>query len=79
MPDTILDLTAQIVSAHVSHNALSSDQLPSLISRVRQALATVGQAPVESARAEPVVPVKKSVFAHHERPSDDAGAVPNKV
>ena len=47
MPDTILDLTAQIVSAHVSKNAVPADQLPSLISQVRQALATVGQTPVE--------------------------------
>jgi MucR family transcriptional regulator, transcriptional regulator of exopolysaccharide biosynthesis len=63
--NTILDLTAQIVSAHVSHNALPSDQLPSLISQVHHALATVGQTPVAATHTEPVVPVKKSVFADH--------------
>ena len=65
MEDTILDLTAQIVSAHVSHNAVPSDQLSSLIQQVHQALATVGQTPVAAKHSEPVVPVKKSVFHDH--------------
>ncbi len=65
MPDIILDLTAQIVSAHVSNNAMPSDQLPALISQVHQALATAGKTPVEATHAEPVVPVNKSVFAGH--------------
>jgi predicted transcriptional regulator len=31
MDETILSLTAQIVSAHVANNAVQPDQLPSLI------------------------------------------------
>ena len=65
MNDDVLSLTAQIVSAHLSNNAVPADQLPSLISQVHQALATVGQTPVAASHAEPVVPVKKSVFADH--------------
>jgi predicted transcriptional regulator len=57
----ILALTANIVAAHVSKNALSSDELPGLIRQVYQSLATVstGNAPAE--RPSPAVPIKKSV------------------
>ena len=65
MNDNILSLTARIVSAHISSNTVSSDQLPSLIRTVHQALATVGQSPVELPKAEPAVPVKRSAFADH--------------
>ena len=60
----ILGLTAQIVSAHVSKNAVTTDALPSLIQSVYRSLSTVGNAevaPAAVARA-PAVPVKKSVF-----------------
>src|SRR5690242_19103898 len=65
MPNIILDLTAQIVSTHVSKNAVPADQLPTLIAQVRHALAMVGQAPVQAIYSEPAVPAKKSVFADH--------------
>jgi predicted transcriptional regulator len=65
MDDRIRILTADIVSAHISRNNISVDQLPALIRDVHQALATVGQAPVESIKAEPAVDVKKSVFPDH--------------
>ena len=64
MSDDILSLTAQIVST-CSKNAVSSDQLPSLIRDVHQTLATVGQSPIEPTKAEPAVPIKKSAFADH--------------
>ena len=58
----ILALTAQIVSAHVSHNAVSADALPGLIQDVFRSLSGVGAvAPVEE-RPEPAVPIKKSIF-----------------
>jgi predicted transcriptional regulator len=63
--DRVINLTAQIVSAHVVTNEVSADQLPGLIRNVHQALATVEQAPAEPATAEPAVSVKKSVFADH--------------
>jgi predicted transcriptional regulator len=65
MDQDILGLTAQIVSAHVAHNEVPADQLPSLIREVHQTLATVGQAPIEPTKTKPAVPVKQSAFADH--------------
>ena len=65
MNETILNLTARIVAAHVGNNAVRADQLPTLIREVHRTLATVGEAPAEGIKAEPVVEVKKSVFADH--------------
>lgn len=59
--ETVLRLTAQIVAAHVEHNAVQADALPGLIEKVYQTLRDVGQAPVEPARPVPAVPVKQSV------------------
>jgi predicted transcriptional regulator len=64
-PPSILGLAAQIVSAHVSNNAVAVDQLPKLISDVYNALTTVGQVAVEQPKAEPAVAVNKSVFQDH--------------
>jgi predicted transcriptional regulator len=57
-----LSLTAQIVSAHVANNSITTDALPSLIKSVHAALANVGTAPTEVVLAEPAVPIRKSVF-----------------
>ena len=65
MSDTTLSLTAQIVTAHIGNNTVRADQLPTLIREVHRTLATVGEASTEPAKAEPVVEVKKSVFADH--------------
>ena len=65
MDNNIIDLTAQIVSAHIGANDVSADQLPALIRQVHQALSSVDQALVEQTRGEPVVSAKKSVFADH--------------
>ena len=62
---TVLGLAAQIVSAHVANNSVRADQLPKLINDVHHALTTVGQVTAEQRKAEPVVPIKKSVFADH--------------
>jgi len=62
---TVLGLTAQIVSAHVSNNSVSPDALPSLIQEVYKTLAGVGNERSEPERPQPAVPVKKSVFADH--------------
>jgi predicted transcriptional regulator len=59
--ETVLRLTAQIVAAHVEHNAVQAEALPSLIERVYHTLRDVGQAPVEPAQPTPAVPVKQSV------------------
>ena len=39
----LLGLATEIVSAHVSNNAIAADQLPGLIQKVFDALATVEQ------------------------------------
>jgi predicted transcriptional regulator len=62
---SVLGLTAQIVSAHVSKNSVSPDALPSLIQDVYRTLAGVGKEPLEPERPQPAVPVKKSVFPDH--------------
>ncbi len=61
----VLGLTAQIVSAHVSNNAVSPDALPSLIEQVYRTLASAGKEPARPERPQPAVPIKKSVFRDH--------------
>lgn len=61
----LIDLSTEIVSAYVSHNALSVTDLPKLIADVHSALKGLqGAVPVEpSEDLKPAVPVKKSVAA----------------
>ena len=65
----VLGLTAQIVAAHVSNNAVGSDVLPALIRDVYSTLSGMGKdaaQPSEPAeKRQPAVPVKKSVFPDH--------------
>ena len=63
--DEVLGLTAQIVSAHVRHNAVSPDALPSLIQAVYKTLTNVGKPPVEAEKPNPAVPVKQSIRQDH--------------
>lgn len=59
----ILSLATDIVSAYVSNNVVAEGDLPSVIGRVFGALQDLGGGkPAASARPEPAVPVKKSVF-----------------
>ena len=61
----LLGLATDIVSAHVSNNAIAADRLPGLIQQVFNALGTVEQASAARPKAEPAVPVRKSVLASH--------------
>ena len=66
MTDEVLGFTAQIVSAHLTKNAVRVEELPAIIREVYKTLSTVGEA--EAAAAEPhqpAVPVMKSVFPDH--------------
>jgi len=65
MTDITLDLTAQIVSAHVANNDVDAEQVPALIQEVYRALAQAGTAEAQPQTREPAVPVKKSVFDDH--------------
>ena len=61
-PADILALTAQIVSAHVSHNAVAAAALPALIQEVHRTLSFIESAPAPvSQRPDPAVPIAKSV------------------
>jgi predicted transcriptional regulator len=62
MPEHVLGLTAQIVSAHVTNNSISVEGLPGLIREIYKTLSSVGEvvSPVEAAK--PAVDVTKSVF-----------------
>lgn len=63
--DTVLGLTAQIVSAHVAKNDVEPGKLPDLIREVYQTLARVGQEPAAAAKPKPAVAPNKSVFHDH--------------
>jgi len=59
---SVLGLTAQIVAAHVSHNAVPTDGLPVLIQEVYKTLAGVGKEATLPDRPQPAVSPRKSVF-----------------
>jgi len=63
----LIELSTEIVSAYVSHNALSPSDLPKLIAEVHGALRTLSTnevtLPVEELK--PAVPIRKSVAADY--------------
>lgn len=60
--DTLITLTSDIVSAHVSNNNVSVDQVPQLIANVFGALSGLGRpAPVQEPVREPAVSIRTSV------------------
>ena len=61
----LLELTSEIVAAHVSNNTLAVTDLPQLIQDVYSTLATVGTAQSSSGRLQPAVSIKKSVTPDH--------------
>lgn len=71
MPDTendhLLTLTTNIVSAHLSNNAVSTEDIPALIRKVYSTLANVHQegGVMISERPQPAVPIKKSIHADY--------------
>ena len=60
--ETLITLTADIVSAHVSNNSVAVSDLPALIQNVHSALTTLGQpAPAPEAKPEPAESIRASV------------------
>ena len=60
--DELLELTAQVVAAHVSNNSIPVNDLPQLIREIYQTMASVGAADSRTAeRPNPAVPIKKSI------------------
>ncbi|MYZ48372.1 MucR family transcriptional regulator [Propylenella binzhouense] len=62
--DSLIELTAEIVSAYVSNNSISSAELTGLINQVHSALvrSSGGKAEPEAEPPKPAVPPKKSVM-----------------
>ena len=58
----LLELTTEIVVAHVGNNLLPVSDLPALIEDVYKTLADLGETSEEPEKPVPAVPVKKSVF-----------------
>lgn len=62
MNETLITLTSDIVAAHVSNNSVTLEDLPSLITNVYGALASLGGAPVVvEVKPEPAVSIRASV------------------
>jgi predicted transcriptional regulator len=62
MKETLITLTSDIVAAHVSNNGVAVEDVPSLITKVYSALASLGETPVVvEARPEPAVSIRASV------------------
>ena len=58
----LLELTTEIVAAHVSNNTVALGDLPQLINQVYNSLAHIGTVPAAPpARPQPAVSIKKSV------------------
>jgi len=59
----LIELSTEIVSAYVSHNAVSPGDLPKLIAEVHAALRTLqsNETPAPVEELKPAVPVRKSV------------------
>lgn len=66
-PNTVelLELTTEIVSAHVGNNSVAIGDLPNVIQEVYKALASVGRDQGAPERPRPAVPIKKSVSADY--------------
>src|ERR1700741_2553600 len=62
-----ISLTADIVSAYVSNNTVSANDIPSLISQVHSALMRVsgGQSDAQPEPLKPAISVKKSITPDH--------------
>ncbi len=62
LSETLITLTADIVSAHVSNNSVAVNDLPTLIQNVHNALAGLGTpVPEPEVKPEPAVSVRSSV------------------
>ena len=60
--ETLITLTADIVSAHVSNNSVAVNDLPNLIQNVHVALTGLGSKPEPmAAKQEPAVSIRSSV------------------
>jgi predicted transcriptional regulator len=66
-PASLAEITVEIVSAYIAHNQVAASDLPSVIRTVVGGLRSLGRepAPVLPSKAEPAVPVRRSVRPDH--------------
>ena len=58
----LLELTSEIVAAHVSNNSVTMSDLPTLIEQVYKTLSNVGKdTDTNGERLTPAIPIKKSI------------------
>jgi predicted transcriptional regulator len=65
MSETLITLTSDIVSAHLSNNNVTVDEVPALIQNVYGALHGLGTVPQEEEKPEPAVSIRASVKSDH--------------
>jgi len=61
----LLELTTEIVVAHVGNNSIDMRELPKFIRDVHVTLTTMGTAPTVPEAPKPAVAIKRSVFADY--------------
>lgn len=61
----LLELTSDIVSAHLSNNTVSMSDVPQMIEDVYRTLGNVGEKVEPKEKAQPAVPVKRSIQPDH--------------
>ena len=61
MTETLITLTADIVSAHVSNNSVAVSDLPLLIQNVHSALSDLDESQAVEAKPEPAVSIRSSI------------------
>ena len=59
--DTLRELTADIVAAHVANNSVAVNDLPQLIANVHSALAGLSPVNAVEEKPEPKVPIRQSI------------------
>ena len=57
----LLELTTEIVAAHVANNTVAVSDLPQLIQDIYKTLLAVGTLSLTPERPQPAVPIKKSI------------------
>lgn len=58
----LLELTTEIVGAHVGNNTIAPGDMPKLIQDVYKTLLTLGSVSAIAEKPRPSVPIKKSIF-----------------
>ncbi len=57
----LMELTAEIVAAHVGNNTVAVNDIPQLIQDVYKTLSSLDEPEIKQERPRPAVPVKKSI------------------